>query len=235
MHPRPAHLLERHLLADHHLGHPRRAKVHRRVALAHDHHVAERGDIGAAGGRGAEEQTELRHAAREPDLVVEDPPRAAAARKHRHLVGDPCPGRVHQVDHRQLERQSTLLDAEDLLDRLRPPGSCLDGRVVGHQANLAPADQRQAGDHPVGAEALRVPVRQQGLLGEGLGIHQPLEPLANWELALLGGLQVMALRAARQGGGERALEFASGASLAHPRGVYERRRPEEVYTARSGG
>jgi len=38
------------VLADHHLGHPRRAQVHGGVAVAHDDHVAEGGDVGAAGG-----------------------------------------------------------------------------------------------------------------------------------------------------------------------------------------
>ena len=104
VHLRAAHLLERHLLADHHLRHARRAQVHRGVALAHDHHVAERGDVGAARGRGPEQDADLRHAAREPDLVVEDPARAAAAGEHLHLVGDPRAGRVDQVDHRHVVR-----------------------------------------------------------------------------------------------------------------------------------
>ena len=157
VHLRPAHLLERDLLADHHLGHPRRAEVHRGVALAHDHDVAEGRDVGAAGGRGPEQQADLRHPAGEPHLVVEDPPGAAAAREHLHLVGDPRAGRVDQVDHRHLELQRPLLDPEDLLDRLRPPRARLHGRVVGHQRDLAAADQRQAGDHAVGAQALLRP------------------------------------------------------------------------------
>ena len=61
VHLRPAHLLERDLLADHHRGHPRRAQVHRGVALAHDHDVAERGDVGAAGGARPEQHADLRH------------------------------------------------------------------------------------------------------------------------------------------------------------------------------
>ncbi len=81
VHLRPAHLLQRHLLADHHLRHPRRAQVHRGVALAHDHDVAEGRDVGAAGGARPEQQADLRHLAREPHLVVEDPPGAAAPRE----------------------------------------------------------------------------------------------------------------------------------------------------------
>ena len=65
VHARAAHLLERDLLADHHLGHARRAEVHRGVALAHDHHVAERRDVRAAGGARAEQHAHLRHDARQ--------------------------------------------------------------------------------------------------------------------------------------------------------------------------
>ena len=106
VHLRPAHLLQRHLLADHHLRHPRRAQVHRGVALAHDHDVAEGRDVGAAGGARPEQQADLRHLAGEPHLVVEDAAGAAAAGEHLHLVGDPRPGRVDQVDHRHLQRSA---------------------------------------------------------------------------------------------------------------------------------
>ena len=142
VHLRPAHLLEGHLLADHHLGHPRRAEVHRGVALAHDHDVAEGRDVGAAGGGGPEEQADLRHPPREDDLVVEDPPGPAAAGEHLHLVGDPRAGGVDEVDHRHLELQRPLLDPEDLLDRLRPPGTRLHRRVVRHQRR--PGGRRSA-------------------------------------------------------------------------------------------
>ncbi len=58
-----AHLLERDLLADDHLGHARRAEVHAGVALDHHDDVAERRDVGAAGRGGSEEQAHLRHQA----------------------------------------------------------------------------------------------------------------------------------------------------------------------------
>ena len=64
VHPRAAHLLERDLLADHHLGHARRAEVHRGVAVAHDHDVAEGRDVRAAGG--ATGRTARTPAARRP-------------------------------------------------------------------------------------------------------------------------------------------------------------------------
>ena len=88
VHAGAAHLLERDPLADDHLGHAGRAEVHRRVALDHDHDVAEARDVGAAGRRRPEQAADLRHLARQPHLVVEDPPGAAAAGEQLDLVGD---------------------------------------------------------------------------------------------------------------------------------------------------
>ena len=49
VHPCPAKLLERDLLADHDLDHARRAEIHRRVAFDHYDHVAEGRYVRAAG------------------------------------------------------------------------------------------------------------------------------------------------------------------------------------------
>ena len=199
MHLRPAHLLERDLLADHHLRHPRRAEVHRGVAVAHDHDVAERRDVGAAGGARAEQHADLRHGAGEPDLVEEDPPGVAAAGEHLDLVGDARARGVDEVDHRHAVAERRLLDAEDLLDRLGAPRAGLDGRVVGHQRDRAAADRAHAGDDAVGAEAVGLPVGEQRVLGERAVVEQPLDPLAHRQLALLLGLLVVALGTARVG------------------------------------
>ena len=137
VHPRAAHLLERHLLADDHLGHPRRAEVHRGVAVAHDHDVAERRDVGTARGARAEQHADLRHEPGELHLVVEDATGTAPAGEHQHLVGDARPGGVHEVDHRDAQLERALLDADDLLDRLRAPRAGLHGRVVRHDGDRA--------------------------------------------------------------------------------------------------
>ena len=47
-------------------------------------------------------------------------PGPAAAREHLHLVGDAGPGRVDQLQHRDLVAQRVLLHAQDLLDRPAP-------------------------------------------------------------------------------------------------------------------
>ena len=72
VHPGAAHLLQRHLLADDHLGHPGRPEVHRGVAVDHDHEVAERRDVRAAGSRRTEQAADLRDLAGQRDLIVED-------------------------------------------------------------------------------------------------------------------------------------------------------------------
>jgi hypothetical protein len=205
VHLRPAHLLERDVLADHHLGHPRRAEVHRRVAVAHDHDVAERRDVGAAGGARAEQHADLRDRARELDLVEEDAARVAAAGEHLHLLGDARAGRVDEIDHRHAVGERRLLDPQDLLDRLRSPRAGLDGRVVRHQRDAAAADRADAGDDAVGAEPLRLPVREQRVLRERAGVEQPRDPLAHGQLALLGRLLAVALGPAGVGALERLL------------------------------
>ena len=199
VHPRAAHLLERDVLADHHLGHPRRAEVHRRVAVAHDHDVAERRDVGAAGRARAEQDADLRHRARELDLVEEDPAGVAAAGEHLHLLGDPRAGRVDEIDHRHAVGERGLLDPEDLLDRLRPPRAGLHRGVVGHERDRAAVDRAHPGHDPVGAEPVRLPVGEQRVLAEAAGVEQLRDALADRQLALAGGLVAMALGPAGEG------------------------------------
>ena len=108
------------MLADHHFGHARRAQVHGRVGLDHEHRVAERGDVGAAGGGRAEQAAHLRHLAREPHLVGEDATRAATPREQLDLVGDAGAGGVDEVHDRELVPECVLGEAHDLLHRARP-------------------------------------------------------------------------------------------------------------------
>ena len=56
--------------------------VHRGVALDHEHHVAEAGDVGTTGGGRAEQAADLGHPARQPHLVaVKRPPRGASGNR----------------------------------------------------------------------------------------------------------------------------------------------------------
>ncbi len=184
MHPGAAHLLQADRLADDHLGHPRAAEVHARVAFDHDHDVAEGRDVRPAGRGRPEQAADLRHPAGQHHLVVEDPPGTATAREQLHLVGDPSPGRVHQPEHRQLLAQRRLGSADDLLHCPGPPRTGLDGRVVGDHHRRAAADQPPAGDHSVRRQPARQGVGQLAVLDEGSGIDEQVDPDPDGQLAL---------------------------------------------------
>ena len=81
------------------------------------------------------------------------------------------------------------------------------------RATRRPSIVGQAGDDAIGAEPLLVPVGQRRLLGEGAGVDEPRDPLAHRQLALLGGLLVVALRPAGEGGVERLREVGHAQSL----------------------
>ena len=127
-------------------------EVHRGVALDHEHHVAERRDVGPAGRRGAEQQADLRDRARQPHLVAEDAPGVAAPGEHVDLIGDARAGRVDQIEQRDAQPPGGLLDADDLLDRARAPRARLHRGVVGHDGHRAPVHPPDAGDHAVGGQ-----------------------------------------------------------------------------------
>jgi hypothetical protein len=211
-----AHLLERHLLADDHLGHARRAEVHRGVALDHDDDVAERGDVRAARGRRPEQHAHLGDLPGERDLVVEDAPRAAAAGEHLDLVGDARAGGVDEVEERTLEITRGLLDAQDLLDGARAPRAGLDGRIVGHDRDAAAVDHGEAGDHAVGGQLGIDRVGERRVLHERARVDELCDALAGEELAALGVLAVVLRRAALLDTGPRFLDpLLRGLGVAH--------------------
>ena len=197
VHPRAAHLLERGLLPDHHLDHAGAAQVHRRVPVHHRDEVAERRDVGAARGRGAEQRAHLRDGPGGAHLGVEDLAGSAAAREHLHLVGDPRARRVHQVDHGDGGRVSLLDDPDDLLDGARAPGARLDRRVVRHQRDRAVTDGRRAGDHAVRRQPVGLDVGEGAVLGETALVDEPGDPVPGEQLVPGGGRLVIPDRAAR--------------------------------------
>ena len=209
VHASPAHLLERDLLADHHLRHARGAEVHAGIALDHDRDVAEGGDVGAARCRGAEEQADLRHHPRESNFLVEDATRVAASREHLHLVGDARAGRVDQVEDRHAQPLGRLLDAHDFLHGARPPRSRLDGRVVGHHAHRAPLDAADDGHDAVGAVAGFFVVGEEPVLDQEVRVEQQLEPPTHRQLVLLPQLFRVLRGAARPRGLGASLEIVA--------------------------
>ena len=199
MHPGAAHVLEGDLLAHHHLGHPRAAQVHRGVALDHDDEVGEGGDVGTAGRARAEEAADLRHLAGQGDLVVEDPPRAAATREHLDLVGDAGTRGVDEPEDRQLLAQGHLGGPHDLLDGARAPRAGLDGRVVGDDDRGPTVDGAPSGDHAVGRQAGGRGVGVARVLDEAALVEQQRDPVAHVELALGVELGLRLLRRRRRG------------------------------------
>ena len=81
------------------------------------------------------------------------------------------------------------------------------------RATRRPSIVAEAGDDAVGAQPLLVPVGEQRLLGEGAVVDQQRDPLADRQLALLGGLLVVALRAAGERRVQRFREVGHGESL----------------------
>ena len=184
VHAGAAHLLQRRDLADDHLGHPRRAEVHRGVAVDHEHDVAERRDVGAAGRRRAEQAAHLRHLAGQADLVVEDPTGAAAAGEQLHLVGQPGAGRVDEPHDRHLLGERRLRRADHLLDGAGAPRPGLDHRVVGDDHGRHALDRAPPGDDAVGRQPGGHGVGQHGVLDERPLVEQQVDALAGRELAL---------------------------------------------------
>ena len=116
---------------------------------------------------------------------MEDASGVAPSGKHRHLIGDPRSGAVDQVEHRDLQPLGGLLDADDLLDRPRPPRSRLDGGVVGHHRAGTAVEHTDAGDDPVGGEVRRLAVGHQPVLDEVTSrVEEAGDALAGEEFSL---------------------------------------------------
>ena len=93
---------------------------------------------------------------------------------------------IDQVEAGQAVGEGDLLGAEVLLDRHREVGAALDGRVVGDDDDLPPADPADPGDDAgAGAGAVVHPLGgQRRELQEGRGgIEDALDPLAHRQFA----------------------------------------------------
>ena len=192
MHLGAAHLLERDLLADDHLGHARRAEVHAGVALDHHHDVAERRDVRAARRRRPEEQADLRHLPGELHLVVEDAPRAAAAGEHLDLIGDARAGRVDQVEERAARASRAVSWMRRIFSTVRLPHEpAFTVESLAMMATVRPSIVADAGDDAVGGQLGVEGVGERGVLDERARVDEPRDALAREELALLGVLLVV--------------------------------------------
>ena len=146
-----------------------RAQVHGGVPLDHDDQVAERGDVGAAGGRRPEEQADLRHLAGELHLVVEDAPCAAPAGEHLHLVGDARAGRVHQVEQRAAAALRAVSWMRRIFSTVRAPQlPAFTVESFAMRATVRPSILPEAGDDAVGGQLGVGGVGELPVLDEGV-------------------------------------------------------------------
>src|SRR4029079_12891195 len=153
-------------------------------------------DVGAAGGARAHHAGDLRDAAcREVGLVEEDPAEVLAVGEHVVLHRQERSAGVDEVDAGQPVLQGDGLRAKVLLDRQRVVGAALDGRVVGHDHALAAVDPADAGDDRGAGDGVDVvrpgavhPERRERaeLEERAAGIEEPVDPVADQELAATG-------------------------------------------------
>ena len=195
----------------------RAAEEDRALVLDDDRLVGHRRDVGAAGGAGAHDAGDLRDAAaRQVGLVEEDPAEVLAVGEHLVLHRQEGAAGVDEVDAGQPVVAGDRLRAEVLLDRDRVVGAALDGRVVADHHALAPADPADAGDDAGRRDGVRVvrpravhPGRgQRAQLEErAAGVQEPVDPVADQQLAAVGVLGASALGPALPDEGEPLAEL----------------------------
>src|ERR1017187_321524 len=115
---------------------------------------------------------------------MEDLAGATAPGKHIDLVGDPGPGRVDQVDHRDAGGIGPLNNPDDLLDGARAPGSGLDRGSVRHEPHRPSADRGRTGDHAVSGQAVGEHVGESAVLAEAARIGEQRDPVSREQLAV---------------------------------------------------
>ena len=137
-------------------------------------------------------------------------------RKNLALQRQKRAARVNQIETGQVVVEGDLLSAEMLLHGHRKVGAALDGRIVGDDHHLAPADPADPGDDPrPRAGPVVHPIRRQRRqLQKGRrGIEHPLDPLPHREFAPCPAPRLGRLAAAGRGPGEPPFEFGDGGGV----------------------
>ncbi len=186
---RPAEGLGVHRLAGGALHQVGPAEAHEAGPLHHEDHVGEGREVRSPRHTAAHHRAHLRHVQvpAHDRVVVEDAGGPVLAGEDAALVGEVHAGAVHEVDDRDALAHRDFLGAEDLPDRLRPPGPRLDGGVVRDDDDLAPLHHAEAGNdaRPRGLPVVLVVGHQQPELEPRRArVAQPLDPLPRRELAL---------------------------------------------------
>src|SRR6185312_8911489 len=105
---------------------------HEGSSLHHEDHVGQRREIRTARDALTHHRGDLRNPQVTPHyrVVIEDAARPELARKYATLVRQIHTRGVDQIDDRDGAAHRDFLGAQNLPDRLRPPRTRLDGRVV---------------------------------------------------------------------------------------------------------
>ena len=183
----PAELLEGHLLAGDGLDDVGPGDEHLRRLADHEDEVGHGRAVHGAAGAGAHDHADLGDHPGRVDVALEDPAEVVEAD---HAFLDPGPAAVVDADHGHPEGGGQVHDLVDLLAEDLAERTAVDGEVLAEDADLAPVDGPEPGDHPVGVGALVVgqPGRpgagQHVELLEGALVEEVVDPLPGGHLAL---------------------------------------------------
>ena len=185
-----AEFLGRDFLAGRRLDERRTGQKDRAGAVDDDRFVRHRRHVRAAGRARSHHDGDLRDAlGRHPGLVEEDPPEVLAVREDLGLERQERAARVHQIDARQAVLERDLLRADVLLDGDREVGAALHRRVVGDdRATSRPETRPMPVTRPAAGASLSYMLERgerRQLEERRAGIEQPVDALADGELALL--------------------------------------------------
>src|SRR5258705_4832355 len=168
----------------------RSAQSHERRAVHHENHVRQRRQIRAARDARTHDGGDLGHLeiAAHDRVVVEDPGRTILTREDAALIRQVHTRRVDQLDDRDALAHCGLLRAQDLLDRLGPPGARLHRGVICDDDDGATTDAAQPGDDARRRRlaVVLVPGDQQSDLDPGaVLVEQRRHALARGQLPLI--------------------------------------------------
>ena len=200
----------------------RSSQPHERGAFHHVDHVGQGRQVRAARNALPHDCRDLGHMQVAPHdrVVVEDARRPVLAREDAPLVREIHARGVHEVDDRNPLTHRHFLRAEDLLDRLRPPGTGFDRRVIRDDHDLASGYLGDAGHDPGpgGLPVVLVVGDEESQLEPGrVRITQALDPLPRRQLSLVVLLlDAIGATPELQGGRERAVDVRELAEAARP-------------------
>src|SRR5689334_4473330 len=168
----------------------RTAESHEGGSLHHQDDVGQRGQICTPRNALPHHRCDLWNAqvASHDRVVIEDACGAVLARKDSALIRKVHTRGVDQIHNRDAAAHRDFLGPQNLLDRLRPPGSCLDGRIVGDDDGFPPVhpDDRGYDTRGRGLTVVLIVGNQQSDLEHArIGIAQQIHPLPSGKLALL--------------------------------------------------